>query len=266
MSKSFAAVREIDPTSEQIAVLQRNVGAVRFAQNWCLNFVKDQLSSKTKQSWSSISLHTAWREHREEVAHSNRASEQPAKSPTGNLRVWYDHNSRFNEEPHQCNRPSIAGGKLTSSMEKIYLAGRYSRRLELCKYRHDLRSWGFEVTSRWLDGAHQLADDGTPIGDDGERLVEAGGGTEWPDDLRRKFAQDDRDDVFSAGRLIAFTEVPRTGGTRGGRHVELGMALAKGMDVHVVGYRENVFCWLPEVTFHYTWDDFISLVYDWHSA
>lgn len=68
MSKSFAAVRELDPTPDQIVILQRNIGAVRFAQNWALSFVKSQLSSKTKQSWSSISLHTAWREYREEVA------------------------------------------------------------------------------------------------------------------------------------------------------------------------------------------------------
>lgn len=54
----------------------------------------------------------------------------------------------------------------------IYLAARYSRRLELCGYREQLRAAGHKVQAVWLDGEHQISDLGTPIGEGGEVLVE----------------------------------------------------------------------------------------------
>jgi hypothetical protein len=42
----------------------------------------------------------------------------------------------------------------------IYLAARYSRREELCRYRESLRSLGYRITSRWLDGGHELDERG----------------------------------------------------------------------------------------------------------
>lgn len=136
----------------------------------------------------------------------------------------------------------------------IYLAARYSRRLELCGYRGQLTQVGFEVPARWLNGSHQLDSEGRPLGDDGERLFEDGSAD--ADHYRAKFAQDDYDDVSSAGLLVAFTEEPRSGNSRGGRHVELGIALALRKRVIVVGPRENVFCWLPQV----------ERFADWHAA
>jgi hypothetical protein len=48
----------------------------------------------------------------------------------------------------------------TTSLASIYLAARYSRREELCGYRTDLERAGFTVTSRWLNGEHQITDAG----------------------------------------------------------------------------------------------------------
>ncbi len=149
---------------------------------------------------------------------------------------------------------------------RIYLAARYSRRLELCEYRKQLQELGYEVQARWLDGEHQLSADGTPIGENGESLVE---GTlrsgeiisekdksERAAKLRAKFADDDFQDVCSADIVISFTETPRASSTnRGGRHVEFGIALANGASVITVGYRENIFHWLPQVDFYQTWDE-----------
>ena len=136
----------------------------------------------------------------------------------------------------------------------VYLAARYSRRLELCGYRADLQARGYTVPARWLNGSHQLGNDGQPIGDDGEVLVEFHGqSAEAAAPLREKFATDDRDDVLAANLLIAFTEVPRTSNSRGGRHVELGIAIGARIPVVVVGPRENVFCHLPEIDHHDTW-------------
>lgn len=139
---------------------------------------------------------------------------------------------------------------------RIYLASRYSRRLELCGYRDELRALGVDVQARWLDGDHQISDTGQPIGEAGEQLVEGddGGTSERAASLRTKFALEDLADVRKADLLIAFTEPPRSSASRGGRHVELGIAIGMCTPVIVVGYRENIFCWLPDVAFAETWD------------
>jgi hypothetical protein len=147
----------------------------------------------------------------------------------------------------------------TQAESRIYLAARYTRRLELCGYRDDLTAMGFTVTSRWLDGSHQLDNEGRPLGDMGELLFEAG--SPEVDHFRWKFATDDLEDVLASETLIAVTEEPRSGNSRGGRHVELGIALGTGRHhVVIVGPRENVFCWLPDVEWYPDW---ASLVAAW---
>lgn len=146
---------------------------------------------------------------------------------------------------------------------KIYLAARYSRREELCAYRKSLQSMGFNVEARWLDGKHQLSDRGIPIGDTGEALVEGvdDGSTQVRNaELRAKFAQDDWEDVSTADVVINFTEPPRSNASRGGRHVECGIALARNVRVIVVGYRENIFHWLPQVEFAENFDAAVMLI------
>lgn len=141
-------------------------------------------------------------------------------------------------------------------MARIYLAARYSRREELCGYREQLSALGHEVTSHWLNGEHQAADD-----DPGEQAYE--------------FAAEDINDILDSDVIVSFTEEPRTAGaSRGGRHVEHGFVL--GMNealrlaqrylpeevvirrVIVVGHRENVFHWLPEIDFFETWPEALA--------
>lgn len=140
---------------------------------------------------------------------------------------------------------------------RIYLASRYSRRLELCAYKADIEAAGHTVTSTWLNGSHQISDTGTPIGERGEKLVE--GDDESADvrsaALRNKFAGEDFRDVMMSELLIAFTEQPRSGHSRGGRHVELGIALGRMQRVWIVGPRENIFCWLEDVRHFETWPE-----------
>ena len=64
--------------------------------------------------------------------------------------------------------------------------------------------------------------------------------------LWRNLGLIDQEDVLAADALVCFTEPPGDGGS-GGRHVELGMALALGRRVIVVGRREHIFHHLPEV-------------------
>ena len=144
---------------------------------------------------------------------------------------------------------------------KIYLASRYSRREELCGYRQQIEALGVRVTSRWLDGQHQISDSGTPIGEHGERLVEGDDTANTSPEaakLRERFANEDFADVMSAQLLIAFTEPPRSNASRGGRHVELGIALGQMKQVWVVGHRENIFCWMEDVRYFDTWETCLS--------
>lgn len=122
---------------------------------------------------------------------------------------------------------------------KIYLAARYSRRDELCTYAEELMAHGHHITSRWLLGNHQITDAG---------LSEEGSQEE-----RERFAVEDWTDLMSADTCISFTEVPRSGSSRGGRHVEFGAALAAGKMCVVVGPRENVFHCLPQVVYYPDW-------------
>lgn len=128
---------------------------------------------------------------------------------------------------------------------RIYLAGRYSRREELAGYAEEIRSLGYAVDCRWLLGTHQY-------GPDSDRAQEA---LEEHDDMARRFALEDVEDLRRSDVVISFTEPPRKMSTnRGGRHVEFGLGLAYGKDVIVVGWRENAFHYLPDVQFFPTWE------------
>ena len=127
---------------------------------------------------------------------------------------------------------------------QIYLAARYSRRIELCEYRKTLLLMGHAVQARWLDGNHQLDNDEST---DVTAAI-----------LRGKFADDDFQDCTQAEMIISFTEEPRSGHSRGGRHVEFGIGLAKGAVMVAIGHRENIFHWLPQVYFFDTWEGFLE--------
>lgn len=124
---------------------------------------------------------------------------------------------------------------------KIYLASRYSRRDDMTVHAFELYGLGHQVTSRWINGNHQISDDGLSA--------------EAKAEERARFAMEDWEDLLSAECTISFTEAPRGTNSRGGRHVEFGAALALNQRVIVVGYRENVFHCLPEVEFYETWEE-----------
>ena len=120
---------------------------------------------------------------------------------------------------------------------KIYLAAAYERRWELFGYRNELVWRGLTVTSRWVL---------TP-----EPTVPYGGLSTV---MRAELAQEDWEDVRAADIMINFTEPGDTAASSGGRHVELGAALAFEKRCMIVGPRENVFHCLPEVEHFETWE------------
>ena len=117
---------------------------------------------------------------------------------------------------------------------KVYLAARYHRIDELTSYSNELQNMGHQVTSRWLQGSHQV-----PGSLNDQR---------WA-----TIAEEDVEDVAAADTVVCFTEADRGGG--GGRHVEFGMGLAWGKRMLVVGEVEHLFHTLPAVEVHRTWSD-----------
>ena len=130
---------------------------------------------------------------------------------------------------------------------KIYLAARYSRGPEMQRYADDLNKLGHEVTSRWITGSHALDSQLSPI----EQAEE-----------QDRMAWEDFADLDKADCVISFTEPPREpSSSRGGRHVEFGIALARSKRLIVVGHRENVFHWLHMVEFYSEWLELLRKLY-----
>ena len=126
---------------------------------------------------------------------------------------------------------------------KIYLAARYSRIDEINEYANQLRKAGHDVDARWLLGNHQIH----------EGVDKVEGATVSVPMEGQTFALDDVADLQDAEVVISFTETPRSGHSRGGRHVEFGMALAWGKRLIVIGPRENVFHTMPGVLHFWEW-------------
>lgn len=148
---------------------------------------------------------------------------------------------------------------------KVYLAARYSRIDELNGYKADLEALGYQVPARWLLGEHRMIDG-------------------QPGPQNEGFAKDDWRDIEQASVFVAFTEDPRTAASRGGRHVEFGIALTlreirsrtlatppdAGLvpdpdlpwpEIHVVGPKENVFYYLAACQHHESWGDALLALY-----
>jgi len=152
------------------------------------------------------------------------------------------------------NPPVLDG--LAHGRRTVYLAARYSRYSEMQGVRDVLAALGYTVTSRWIEA---------PEG-------KYGRGSFTVDQLNddpgycAAVAQRDMDDIDAASTLIVFTEPlaiahtdPLEGPGKGGRHVELGYALARFEYGHfpvriiVCGPREHVFHTARAVEWYPDW-------------
>lgn len=115
----------------------------------------------------------------------------------------------------------------------FYLAARWRRRAEVEGYAVQLRDAGHVVTSRWLtDPEHRLTEGR-------ESQV-----------FNASLAGHDVDDIIAADVLIYFAP----GGTRGGSHVEFGMAWSLQKSLMWIGAREHVFSYMPNVAVFPDWE------------
>ena len=124
---------------------------------------------------------------------------------------------------------------------RIYLAGRYERREELNSYASDLVERGHTVSASWLTRKE------TKDFDEFDSIRSVA--------FYQPVAARDLSDIRHSDVIVTFSERP--GGeqkSRGGRHVELGVALALQKPVVMVGDGEHIFHTLPEVARFPAWD------------
>lgn len=120
---------------------------------------------------------------------------------------------------------------------KVYLASAYGRKEEMREYARQLTEMGIGVTSTWINEPHAP----------NAKMSQADAS-----DLQL-YAVTDLLDIDDADSFAFFSEDPETSAPRGGRHVEFGYALANNKRVFVVGPKENIFHYLPEVEHFSSW-------------
>lgn len=130
----------------------------------------------------------------------------------------------------------------------IYLAASYSRRLELLGYWKQLEAAGHQVVSTWVDGHHEKPGQESVVVDDGSKRFNA------PDEDIAIRAVENVRDAARADCIISFTG----SGNRGGRHVEFGIGVAFNSRMVVVGPREHVFHYLPQIEVYERWEDCLA--------
>jgi nucleoside 2-deoxyribosyltransferase len=112
----------------------------------------------------------------------------------------------------------------------VYLAGPWANRDSVRIARERFRSVGIQVNSQWLD---------VPIieGAGNDAASQASAGYNMADEAHR-----DLDDIDHSDLMVVMNLSKSEG-----KAVETGIALAKEMQVIVVGERSNVFHYLPQV-------------------
>lgn len=114
---------------------------------------------------------------------------------------------------------------------RVYLASTYGSMMQMREIRDRLVEAGHEVTSQWIDGFEGMAKPGVESTDE---------------EIKINGAVMDVDDVRRSDVLVAFSHARGTLHTGGGRHVEFGIALERGIPVILFGPRgEHVFHYYP---------------------
>lgn len=106
----------------------------------------------------------------------------------------------------------------------VYLAASWKSQARMRGVRDWLeKDFGYKVQARWLDQQDQGIDTDL-INKNPERAAEC--------------ATADISDIVTADTVVLFTDEPST---TGGRHVELGLGIAFGKHIVIVGPLENIF-------------------------
>lgn len=124
---------------------------------------------------------------------------------------------------------------------RFYISARFGRQAEAKQLAILLQDLGYSVTSRWVFQTEAEMADNDPI-------------------ELQQFAHQDVEDVRAANAFISLSEDETNTWGRGGRHVESGIALERGIPWFVIGPKENLFHYLPSVIHFKTEDDFLVYI------
>lgn len=113
----------------------------------------------------------------------------------------------------------------------VYLASRHEDREDIIRVRKSLVKNGINVTSRWLLEGGVLKTNVVENEREGSLHV----------------LTNDLEDINIADAVVVFSPKKAFGNGTGGRHVEFGYSLGIGKRLVLVGFRENVFHWHPDV-------------------
>jgi nucleoside 2-deoxyribosyltransferase len=127
----------------------------------------------------------------------------------------------------------------------VYLASRHEDRDDIIRVRKALVKNGINVTSRWLLEGGVLKTNVVENEREGSMHV----------------LTNDLEDINIADAVVVFSPKKAFGNSTGGRHVEFGYSLAMGKKLILVGFRENVFHWHPDVTCVRTKKELFKLLY-----
>ena|SRR3990167_129198 len=116
---------------------------------------------------------------------------------------------------------------------RFYIASRFQDRDDAIGYKYYLQDLGLECTSTWL----------TDQDGNGTNMATLEGKNE---ECRQRASADFKD-IADADIFIVLSPRKAHGTGSGGRHVEVGYAVALGKPVFLLGHRENVFHYLPQV-------------------
>ena len=125
---------------------------------------------------------------------------------------------------------------------KAYLTAGFSRKDEIAAKCKELESLGVTVTATWPwepVASHTTLD-------------------QCSDSYLRGTALVDIADIDAADTVILFTQDPTKPFVRGGRMHEFGYAHGKGKSLIVIGPRENIFHYLPDVEVFHSWEAFLE--------
>lgn len=120
-----------------------------------------------------------------------------------------------------------------------YLAAQFARQEEMRRKAAQLQESGQEVTSRWIYSGGAVRD--------------------MTDEERENQAISHMEDIVKSDGIIIFTKDDEGAyPSLGGRHVEFGAGLGTNKTMVVVGPRENIFHWLPNVQVFETFEAFLA--------
>ena len=123
----------------------------------------------------------------------------------------------------------------------VFLCASFSRKNEMNELRKLLKKRNYKVVSRWV--TRRGYGDAVELGD-------------WERAMRE--AVEDKFDVLKAERFVMFTP-QHNYVSKGGRDTEVGIALAAGKDIIIVGERRNVYHALPQVRVYPTLENMLDV-------